>query len=571
MSAEGATVDPIDDPATWPGASVLVTWRARLEPNARLTVGWTVTTTRRPADAAERAESMPDGTPPRPPRAGRRADVRARSRPHRRPRRCRRHPRIVSDAPRIASDHEFLDRTLAALAARPGHAAQRRPAEGEAYLAAGIPWFTTLFGRDSIIAALETVAFIPDRRASRRSSVLARLQATADDPWHDAEPGKILHELRTGEMAGAGETPHDAYYGSIDSTPLWLILLGETHAWTGDDAMLDRLWPHALAALDWIDRLRRPRRRRLRRVPAALASSACSTRAGRIRAMRSAIATARSPRRRSRSPRSRATSTPPAGRWPVWPATGATTTLAARLDAAADDAPGAVRRGVLAADDVGFYAMALDGDKRPVATHRLEPGPGAVDRDRPGVARRPGRRAAAGAGHVLGLGHPHLRGRPAGLQPGRLSHRLHLAARQRAHRRGAQVAAARPTARTSSPAASSRSPSGSPTCACRSCSAASRATRSGLPSRIPSPARPQAWAAAAPFHLLRTMLGLRADAHAHRLELVLPTLPEWLTKLTITGLPVGGDSVDLLVHRWRGRTSAELLGRRGSTDVIIHA
>ncbi len=67
------------------------------------------------------------------------------------------------------------------------------------------------------------------------------------------------------------------------------------------------------------------------------------------------------------------------------------------------------------------------------------------------------------------------------------------------------------------------------------------------------------------------MLGLRADASARRLELVHPTLPGWLTRLTITGLRVGDDSVDLLVHRWRGRTSAELLGRRGSIDVVIHA
>ena len=123
---------------------------------------------------------------------------------------------------------------------------------GEHYLAAGIPWFATLFGRDSIIAALETVAFIP-RFAIATLDVLARLQATTDDPWHDAEPGKILHEMRTGEMARAGETPHDAYYGSVDSTPLWLILLGEAHAWTGDDALLERLWPNALAALAWID------------------------------------------------------------------------------------------------------------------------------------------------------------------------------------------------------------------------------------------------------------------------------------------------------------------------------
>jgi glycogen debranching enzyme len=82
---------------------------------------------------------------------------------------------------------------------------------------------------------------------------------------------------------------------------------------------------------------------------------------------------------------------------------------------------------------------------------------------------------------------------------------------------------------------------------------------------------PQAWAAAAPFYLIYTMLGLRADASARRLELIRPTLPDWLTKVTISGLPVGGDSVDILFHRWRGRTSAELLGRRGSIDVVIHA
>ena len=98
---------------------------------------------------------------------------------------------------------------------------------GERYLAAGIPWFATLFGRDSIIAALETVAFMPSI-AIATLEVLARLQSTTDDPWHDAEPGKILHEMRSGEMARAHETPHDAYFGSIDSTPLWLILLGET-------------------------------------------------------------------------------------------------------------------------------------------------------------------------------------------------------------------------------------------------------------------------------------------------------------------------------------------------------
>ena len=162
------------------------------------------------------------------------------------------------------------------------------PAPGEHYLAAGIPWFATLFGRDSIIAALETLRVHAGASRDHPRGSGPPAGHDRDDPGTDAEPGKILHELRTGEMARAGETPHAAYYGSVDSTPLWLILLGETHAWTGDDDLVERLWPHALAALDWIDHYGRPRRRRVRRIRASLASAGCSTRAGRTRATRSA-------------------------------------------------------------------------------------------------------------------------------------------------------------------------------------------------------------------------------------------------------------------------------------------
>ena len=116
-----------------------------------------------------------------------------------------------------------------------------------------MPWFTTLFGRDSIITALEVLPFMPDV-ARETLKVLAEWQATEDDPERDMEPGKILHELRVGELARTGELPHRPYYGSIDSTPLWLILLDETYRWTGDIDMVRSLWPNAIAALEWIDR-----------------------------------------------------------------------------------------------------------------------------------------------------------------------------------------------------------------------------------------------------------------------------------------------------------------------------
>src|SRR4029078_4467169 len=121
------------------------------------------------------------------------------------------------------------------------------------YLAAGVPWFTTLFGRDTIITALEGGPFMPGG-AEAALRVLADWQGPEDDPERDMEPGKILHELRVGELARTGELPHRPYYGSVDATPRWLILRAETYRWTGDLEMVRSLWPNALAALEWIDR-----------------------------------------------------------------------------------------------------------------------------------------------------------------------------------------------------------------------------------------------------------------------------------------------------------------------------
>ncbi|PZV01338.1 MAG: amylo-alpha-1,6-glucosidase, partial [Leptolyngbya sp.] len=120
-------------------------------------------------------------------------------------------------------------------------------------LAAGVPWFSTLFGRDSIIAAMQTLIFNP-ALARETLTVLAEYQGQKHDDWRDEEPGKILHELRFGEMSRSGEVPHTPYYGTVDATPLWLMLYADYYAWKGDRALLEDLWPHALAAMDWIDR-----------------------------------------------------------------------------------------------------------------------------------------------------------------------------------------------------------------------------------------------------------------------------------------------------------------------------
>ncbi len=120
-------------------------------------------------------------------------------------------------------------------------------------LSAGVPWFSTLFGRDSIIAASQTLMLNP-QIAKETLGILAHYQGKTEDEWRDEQPGKILHEIRFGEMARCGEIPHTPYYGTVDATPLWLMLYAEYYAWTADRETIDRLWTNALAAMNWIDR-----------------------------------------------------------------------------------------------------------------------------------------------------------------------------------------------------------------------------------------------------------------------------------------------------------------------------
>jgi glycogen debranching enzyme len=439
------------------------------------------------------------------------------------------------------------------------------PATDERYIAAGVPWFTCLFGRDSIISALQLLAVRP-QVACDTLQLLARLQATEVDEWRDAQPGKILHELRNGELARAGEIPHSPYYGSVDSTPLWLVLLGETHSWTGDDALVDALWPHALAALRWIDEsgdsdgdgfveyerysprgllnqgwkdsrdANRFRDGRLAEAPIALVEVQAYVYAARLHVARLA---------RRRGDEELATRQEEAAR-----------SLRQRFEEA------------FWMDDVGTYALALDGQKRQVdaigsnAGHALWCG--IVSPERAGrVAANllsPGMWSGWG---VRTLSREMAGYNPIGYHIGSIwPHDNAIVAEgliRYGHREEANAIAAAMLEATSY-FRDSRLPE-------LFCGFGRE--ESPYPVPYPVACTPQAWAAGSVFQLLTTMLGLRPDASRHQLELHAPTLPEWLGELKVENMRVGDAALDLLFRRSNGSTGVEVLRRTGDLSVVL--
>ncbi len=156
----------------------------------------------------------------------------------------------LADSPAIVTSSQLYDRALARSLADLRMLAMAD--HGDIFVAAGVPWYVALFGRDSCIAAFETLAFQP-RVAASTLRVLARYQGTKDDDYQNEEPGKILHELRVGEKANLREIPQLPYYGSVDATPWFLLLMGAYARWTGDLTLFTELRAHVERALAWCD------------------------------------------------------------------------------------------------------------------------------------------------------------------------------------------------------------------------------------------------------------------------------------------------------------------------------
>ena len=527
------------------GGAIVASWDGLLAPGESRIVTWTVSTSRDPSPGPLHPVSdLADDPETRDPAAIHTAW----------------HAEMVD----IETDHEVVNqvirRSMDDLCLL-----RSSTTDGDPFIAAGVPWFATLFGRDGLVTSLQTVAFAP-RLAVETLEVLAKHQATDLDPWRDAEPGKILHEFRTGEMTRTGELPFSPYYGSIDSTPLWLILLGETFDWTGDDALVDRLWPNVLAALAWIDdwgdRDGDGFVEYERRAASGLLNQGWKDSGDAIHWANGSLATTPialaevqgyvfdAKRRIARLARARSEFD-----------------LADRLESQASH----LKRKFAQAFTLpnGYLAMALDADKRPVDTigsnagHCLWSGIVESGTAAAAVVETLGSPAMSSGWGVRTLASDQPGYNPIGYHTGTVWPHDTAIAAAGARRYGFDGVGGRLSGDLL--AAAHHFPAYRlPELFC----GFDRAS-TGAPVAYPVACSPQAWAAGAPLMLIRTMLGLHADASLGQLTLEKPDLPKDITKVVVKGLRVGDATCDLLLHRWRGLTSAEVLRKDGPLEVIV--
>ncbi|HEV8711651.1 MAG TPA: amylo-alpha-1,6-glucosidase [Candidatus Binatia bacterium] len=464
--------------------------------------------------------------------------------------------------PVLSSNHDglnaWLERSVQDLALLRAESLQG------SYVCAGIPWFATIFGRDGLITALQTLGFSAELAAGTLRT-LASLQGKAFDGEREEEPGKILHEMRHGEMAATGEIPFSRYYGSIDATPLFVWLLAEYAERTGDLALVRELWPAALAAVRWMD----------------TAADANGYLAYARRAARGLVNQGWKDSHDAVMHADGTLAEPPIALAEVqayaYAARRGLARLARRLEygaeAAAWEAQAARLQQQFHRDfwwpEEGTFALALDGHSRPCKVvssnvgHCLLAGIANPAWAWQVVARLLQDDMFCGWG-IRTLSAHARRYNPMSYHNGSVwPHDNSMIAagfaRYGATAQAGQVFSALFDASQS--VDDQRLPElfcGFP-----------RQLQQG-PVPYPVACKPQAWAAGSVFLLLQAALGLRIEAWERRVTFARVSLPSWLNELSLRGLQVGDARVDLYIVRGRWSAAVEVVDKQGDVEIVVH-
>ncbi|HEY7527183.1 MAG TPA: amylo-alpha-1,6-glucosidase [Candidatus Limnocylindria bacterium] len=469
---------------------------------------------------------------------------------------------VIRGSAAIITSNEVFNDWLHRSVADVAMLTSRTPAGWYPY--AGVPWFSTPFGRDGLVTGLQTLWMAP--QLSRGVlGYLAATQAKRLSAAQDAEPGKILHETRDGEMAALGEVPFRRYYGSHDATPLFVMLAAEHWRRTADMATATALWPHVERALGWLDRYADPdddgfveyaRRTEsgllqqgwkdsydsifhadgeLAEPPIAL----CELQGYAYAARRGAAELADALGRRRRAQRLRDEASE----------------LRARFDAAFWD------------EELGTYVLALDGDKRPCRVRASNAGHALLTGIAlPARAERVARTLLADASYsgwgIRTVAAGEARYNPMSYHNGSIWPHDNSLIGLGLARYGFQADAARILGGLFD-ASRQFELARMPELFC----GFTRRDGEG-PTRYPVACAPQAWAAGAIFMLLQASLGMAIDAPAGCIRFDNPQLPPFLDDVTVRRLRVGAGSVDLQCEREGAGVAVRVLRRRGRVAVV---